>query len=794
MLGITTPLWASGWAPFGVRDSATVTRGGVVEALSDGSRSVLDNDFDLEGDELTAVLSKDVKHGSLELRDDGTFRYVHDGGNDDSDSFEYRANDGSRNSRRTRVTIEIEEVPNSPPVVVGDVSDQEAVADVAYRLELAGNFVDPDDGDVLRFSVKGLPKGKSLNIDENTGVLSGTPTDADVRATPYNVEITATDRAGATAKLTFRLSITADRRADMALAISLVTNPVSVGETAQWNIQIHNRGPGNLDEAQLAANWATSGPSLTLASPESCTISGNGTSAPGLSCSIGSLGAGNSLTIQVEGTQSSDGDNSLIGRIISDDPFPDNNADLVSSQVVAQFSEGPTQVVNVSGADVDAGDLDGDGEVDIVTTDGQTLIFFNSGNRTVTTPGISLGANSGGSAVTLLDWNGDSSLDIAVGGLAGNAAEIYVNDGSGGFSSAERLQSSGIGNVHDMIAADLNSNGKSELVLAGSTGTVIMRSLSQGGFAQTTLSTGAGLDVAVTDVELDGDQDIVVVRLSDRAVDIHYNNGDGTSFTRTRRNYGSVATVCTDDLNGDGSPDLLLGVDGDDLNAPKNKVYYQQVDGSFSSGGSFGASPISALVTGDVDLDGWPDVVTVNEAGVHQLYLGSGGSGFALVPEQIVSDGMQHGVLADFNGDASLDLIMVGRDANVLEIHANNGIGRLGLGDRVAPALQLVGEVSISIPAGQEYLDPGATATDDIDGNITDQIEVSGVINPVNVGKQTITYSVADRAGNISSAVRTVNVGVNSGTGGSGGGMTTPAFVIALSILALLRRRRSRTG
>ena len=730
MLGATAQLWASGWRPFANDDSATVTRGGVVEALANGNQSVLDNDFDLENDELTAELYKGVKHGSLELREDGTFRYVHDGGNHDSDSFEYRAYDGSRYSRRARVTIEIEDVPNSPPVVVGDVADQEAIADAAYRLELAGNFVDPDDGDLLRFSAKGLPKSKSLGIDENTGVLSGTPINADVRATPYNVEITATDRAGASAKLTFQLLIFVDNRADMALTISLATNPVSVGETAQWNIQIDNRGPGGLDEAQLTANWSTSGPSLTLASPESCTISSNGTSTPGLSCSIGLLEVGDSLTIQVEGTQSSDGDNSLIGELISDDPFPDNNVDLVSSQIVAQFSEGPTQVVNVSGTDVDAGDLDGDGEVDIVTTDGQTYIFFNDGNRSVTTPGTSLGANSGGSAVTLLDWNGDSSPDIAVGGLAGSTAEIFVNDGSGGFSSAERLQSDGIGNVHDMIAADLNSNGKSELVLAGSTGTVVMRSLSQGGFEQTTLSSGAGLDVAVTDVELDGDQDIVVVRLSDRAVDIHYNNGDGTSFTRARRNYGSVATVCTDDLNGDGAPDLLLAVDGDDLNAPTNKVYYQQVDGSFSSGGSFGASPISALVTGDVDIDGWPDVVTVNEAGVHQLYLGSGGSGFALVPEQIVSNGMRHGILADFNGDTSLDLIMVGRDANVLEIHANNGIGRLGLGDRVAPALQLVGAATITIPAGEPYVDQGATAEDDIDGDITDQIEVSGVINP----------------------------------------------------------------
>jgi hypothetical protein len=193
-----------------------------------------------------------------------------------------------------------------------------------------------------------------------------------------------------------------------------------------------------------------------------------------------------------------------------------------------------------------------------------------------------------------------------------------------------------------------------------------------------------------------------------------------------------------------------------------------------------------------VDIDGWPDVVTVNEAGVHQLYLGSGGSGFALAPEQIVSAGMQHGVLADFNGDASLDLIMVGRGANVLEIHANNGIGRLGLGDRIAPDLQLLGEATVNIAADGTYVDPGATAIDDIDGDITDQIEVSGVINPVNVGRQTITYSVADRAGNISSAVRTVNVGVNSGQGGSGGGVTAPIFIILLIIFAMLHRRMPR--
>jgi hypothetical protein len=788
VLGITSQLWASGWPPFANRDFATVVRGGVVDRLSNGDQSVLDNDFDLEGDKLTAVLDRDVKHGSLDLRPDGTFTYVHNGNNKDSDEFEYRAFDGTRNSRRARVTITIEDTPNSPPVAVGDVPDQNAVEGALFRLELADNFIDPDDGDVLRFSASGLPGSRSLRIDSNTGVLSGTPTGADVRPDPYLVRITATDRDGASASLTFELTIFADDRADMELTISLAANPVTVGETAQWNIDIRNKGPGELDAAQLTANWATSGPALTLTAPGTCAVSGNGSGTPEMNCSISAIPAGDVLTVQVDGTLSADGESSLIGILTADDPVPGNNSDLASSQVVAEFSEGPTQIVNVSGAAVDTGDVNGDGEIDIVAANGQTFIFLNNGNRSVITPGTSLGPGSGGSAVTLLEWNGDTSPDIAVGGLLGSSVEIFVNDGSGGFSSADRLQSDSIGSVADILAADLNNNGRSELIVTGSSGTVIMRGLDQGGFDQLSLSSGAGLDLAVTDVELDGDQDIIVVRQSDRAVDIHYNNGNGSSFDLTRRNYGSVATASSDDLNGDGTPDLLLGVDGDDLNAPKNKVYFQQPDGTFASGGSFGASPVSALLSGDIDGDGWLDVVAVNEAGVHQLYLGSGGSGFALAAEQIVSDGMRRGVLSDFNDDESLDLIMVGRDAKALEIHANNGIGRLGLGDRIAPALELVGESTITHPAGEEFVDPGATAIDDIDGNITEQIEITGVINPTSVGVQSITYEVADRAGNVSSAVRTVNVGVNAGKGGSGGGVLAPAFILLLIVLASIRR------
>jgi hypothetical protein len=793
-LGAASQAWASGWPPFGLRDSLTVTEGGVADRLDSGAASVLANDFDFERDPLIAVLQQPPKRGELLLRQDGTFVYTHDGSKSNNDSFTYRAFDGTGFSRDTLVTIDIEEAPNTPPFVTEDVPDQEAVEGVAFRLNLRGNFRDNDADDELRFSANGLPASGSLRIDPVTGVLSGTPVSSDVRDTPYDVRIRATDLAGDSADLNFDLTILRDPRSDVALKIALAANPLTVGETARWDIQIDNNGPGDLDDGQLSASWITSGPALTLTEPDNCSITGNGTSNPNMTCSITGLLASTSRMISVEGTQDADGDNSLIGIVSADDPVPGNNADLASAQVALRFSEGPTQIVDLVGNALDAGDLNGDGLIDIAAAADETIAFFNNGARALETPGTSLGSGSGGSVVAILDWNGDGSLDIAVGGLAGRTAEVFVNDLSGGFESLDRLDNGGVGTVNDMIAADLNSDGLDDLVLAGSAGTIVMKARSGGGFDTSALSTGAGLDLATADIDQDGDSDIVVVSLGDRAVDLHFNNGSGDDFSRTRLNEGSVATVNASDLNGDGAPDILLGIDGGDLSAPGNKILYQQSDGGFSPGMLFGASPVSALVTGDVNLDGWTDVVAINEAGVHQVYTGSSGSGLSLDAEQIVSGGMRRGLLSDFNGDDSLDLIMVGRDAGVLEIHANNGVGRLGLGDRVAPQMQLIGEAAVIIPAGQGYTDPGATAVDDIDGNLTDQISVSGSVNPNSVGTQTITYSVSDRAGNTASVSRQVTVGVNEGTGGSGGGVSSPWLLAGLALVLWLGRRRRIAG
>lgn len=701
-----------------------------------------------------------------------------------------RVFDGSNFSNTFGLSVSVRP-RNDPPFVTGTPGDQEAIEGIRFSLPVDGYFADIDDGDTLRFSAHGLPVSGTLKMNSKSGVLSGTPIRSDARDSQYSVTIIATDSGGAAASLTFGLLIYADNRADVSVSASLAVNPVSVGETSRWQIILHNYGPADVDYGQLVANWSTSGPSLTLSAPPGCSMQNNSSSTPTVRCVFDGLRADSTLALDVPGAQMSDGDNTVIVVAISDDPNLHNNSAMAASQVVAAFSEGPTQILSLSGADIDSGDLNGDGEIDIVAASGETVVFFNTGNRVLATPGTGLGDSSGGGVTAVLDWNGDGAFDVAVGRMSNRSAEIFLNDGSGGFSSAVRIQDGGVGEVLDIAAADLDLDGNYELILTGSDDTSIARRSGAGDYELSYPPVRAGIDLAIADFDGDSYPDIVVVESNDRAVAVLINSGNGRNFSRTRLRYGTVANVSADDLNDDGAPDLLLGIDGSDLTAPVNRILYQQSGGDFTAGATFGASIVSQLLSADVDNDGWSDIVAVNEAGVHQLYRGGSDGTFELYEEQIVSAGMRRGVLVDFNDDGSYDLILAGADA--VEIHANNGIGRLGLGDRIPPTLTLIGEASITIPAGGFYEEAGATATDDIDGDLNDSIDITGTVNTAVVGSYAISYSVDDRAGNTSTAQRTVQVGVNSGTGGGGGGGATGP-VLLLSILALiaLAIRRSR--
>lgn len=78
--------------------------------------------------------------------------------------------------------------------------------------------------------------------------------------------------------------------------------------------------------------------------------------------------------------------------------------------------------------------------------------------------------------------------------------------------------------------------------------------------------------------------------------------------------------------------------------------------------------------------------------------------------------------------------------------------------DTTAPQLLLIGSASIGLECGTTFADPGATATDACDGDLTAAIQMIGTVDPMTAGQYTITYRVADSGGKTAQINRTVRV------------------------------------
>jgi VCBS repeat-containing protein len=91
-------------APVAANDAYSVNQDTALTVVAPG---VLGNDTDVENDPLSAHLVTSVAHGTLVLNADGSFQYTPSTGYTGSDSFVYKANDGSADSNLATVTITV---------------------------------------------------------------------------------------------------------------------------------------------------------------------------------------------------------------------------------------------------------------------------------------------------------------------------------------------------------------------------------------------------------------------------------------------------------------------------------------------------------------------------------------------------------------------------------------------------------------------------------------------------------------------------------------------------------------
>lgn len=78
--------------------------------------------------------------------------------------------------------------------------------------------------------------------------------------------------------------------------------------------------------------------------------------------------------------------------------------------------------------------------------------------------------------------------------------------------------------------------------------------------------------------------------------------------------------------------------------------------------------------------------------------------------------------------------------------------------DPVAPEISLTGGDTVTLELGDDYKEPGFTATDNCDGDLSGSVKVSGSVNAYKPGRYVLTYTVSDNYKNLTQKTRLVYV------------------------------------
>jgi hypothetical protein len=205
--------------------------------------------------------------------------------------------------------------------------------------------------------------------------------------------------------------------------------------------------------------------------------------------------------------------------------------------------------------------VNGDGKPDLVATcpsSNAISILLGNGDGTFQ-PHIDFGGVGNPTSVALGDFNGDGKLDLAVSNRQQGAngeiplVSIFLNNGNGTFAESSFLLQAGGG----IASADLNGDGKLDLIVTGDGNTAMLLGNGDGTFQAPTYATQTyATTLALGDFNNDGNLDIALGELYD--VGLLLGNGDGTFRRAMRYSTAGGGAVAAGDLNDDGSLDVAV--------------------------------------------------------------------------------------------------------------------------------------------------------------------------------------------------------------------------------------------
>lgn len=508
----------------------------------------------------------------------------------------------------------------------------------AYRLRVvptddAGNVGSPGDSSA-DFSVDNVPRvtGVARYTDEDG---DGTLSKDDRIVVPFdrNVKVNGVGQAA------FRLPVSGD---DLGTFASVSAGPeahqvqITLGSSPRLTIRGDHSPSLLLLGSPSGIDLSTAMPVNGIEDADNGTDAQPGTAidlSPGFVDSDQSLGSWDTRSVAL-GDVDGDGDLDLAtgndGSASPDPGDPGQGNRIWINQGGAQggtaslfVDSGQSLGTGPTGA-VALGDLDGDGDLDLVSGNDNgrgNRIWINQGGAQAGTEGVFL--DSGQSlgtwdthAVALGDIDGDGDLDLATGNFNGHPNRIWRNDGSAAFSNTDQYL--GSVSTEDLVLGDLDGDGDLDLI-SGNHDTGARVWLNQGG-------------------RQGGSEGVFI-------------------YTEAPLGTGAIRSVALGDLDGDGDLDLVCAVEGG-----SNGVYRNDGLGAFTdTAQTLGANASMAVAIGDIDLDGDLDFVSANGASADRIWINDGLMHMTDSAQDLSTGTAADAVMADLDGDGDLDLVVGNR-------------------------------------------------------------------------------------------------------------------------------------
>ena len=261
--------------------------------------------------------------------------------------------------------------------------------------------------------------------------------------------------------------------------------------------------------------------------------------------------------------------------------------------------------------------------------------------------------------ITAADFNGDGKIDLATSNGVNGTVSVLINRGNGTFHPVKNYAVAPGGTIFLIAAVQFESDTKPGLIVSSIVATYVLSNQGDGTFRLTHEYDPPSYQVVAADFNHDGKTDVALVSAwldqGPEGVTVIFGEGHGAFATSlASAAMGDLFGVAAGDFNGDGIPDLAVTGNG------QVAIMLGQGNGRFSTPSQYYDVGGFAVAVGDFNRDGHLDIAALNESPSEVSILLGNGDGTFTAGEvyKLTGNFSQSIAFADFRHNGILDMIV----------------------------------------------------------------------------------------------------------------------------------------